>query len=131
MIYRLLDIFFLIFHTSLIIFCIFGWIWKKTRIANIIALLVTAGSWLILGLIVKSPGYCPLTDWHFNVLNKLGINNLPNSYIKYLADRLMGSDLNAGLVDSVTLWGLVVALILSARFNIEDFRLRRRRNNRG
>ncbi len=125
MFFKVLDIFFIIFHSSLIIFNLFGWVWKKTRIANLVTLLVTAGSWLILGLIVGSLGYCPLTEWHFNVLNRLGIYDLPVSYIKYLIDRLTGININANLVDSVTLWGLVLALVLSVLINIRDFRLRR------
>jgi len=59
MIYRFLDIFFVIFHTSLITFNLFGWIWKKTRLANLITLGLTGASWLFLGLIVGVLGYCP------------------------------------------------------------------------
>ncbi len=130
MFFKILDIFFVIFHSSLIIFNLFGWIWKRTRIANLITLLVTAGSWLILGLIVGTIGYCPLTEWHFNVLNRLGIYDLPISYIKYLIDRLAGSDINAGLVDAVTLWGLIIALLLSVIVNIRDFKSKREMNNK-
>ena len=130
MFFKILDILFVIFHSSLILFNLFGWIWKRTRIANLITLLVTAGSWLILGLIVGTIGYCPLTEWHFNVLNRLGIYDLPISYIKYLIDRLAGSDINAGLVDAVTLWGLIIALLLSVIVNIRDFRSKREMNNK-
>ncbi len=122
--YKALDIFFVILHTSVIIFNCFGWIWKKTRKANLILLLTTAGSWLILGLIVGSLGYCPLTEWHFSVLGRLGVTDLPGSYVKYLADRILGSDLNSAMVDSVTLWVLIVALTLSIVLNIRDFRSR-------
>ena len=62
---HLADIFFVVFHTALILFNMAGWIWKKTRLANLITLLLTGSSWLVLGLIVGSLGYCPLTDWHF------------------------------------------------------------------
>jgi hypothetical protein len=115
---RLLDLFFMIFHTSLVIFNLFGWIWKRTRKLNLITLLLTGGSWLFLGLIVGTLGYCPLTDWHFIILEKLGKTGLPNSYIKYLVDRLTGSDVNASLVDQITLWSFVSALLLSILFNL-------------
>jgi len=72
MFYRILDIFFVVFHTSVILFNLFGWIWRKTRKYNLILLVITGASWLILGLIVGTLGYCPLTDWHFDVLEKLG-----------------------------------------------------------
>jgi hypothetical protein len=121
MIYRVLDIFFVIFHSSIVLFNLFGWIWKKTRIWNLVLLLVTGSSWLFLGLIVGTLGYCPLTDWHFSVLEKLGKTDLPYSYVKYLADRLTGLDINATLVDKVTLYSFLVALIISSFLNIRDY----------
>jgi hypothetical protein len=118
MMLRLLDILFVVFHTSLIILNLFGWIWKRTRLANLITLLLTGSSWLFLGLIVGTPGYCPLTDWHFTILEKLGKTDLPYSYIKYLADRITGLDIDARLADAVTLYGFVVALAFSLIINI-------------
>ncbi len=111
MIWRILDIFFVVFHTGIIIFSLAGWIWKKTRRLNLIVLGIIGSSWLFLGLLVGTLGYCPLTDWHFNVLEKLGKTNLPNSYVKYLADRLTGKDFNAHLVDSVTLYVFLTACL--------------------
>jgi hypothetical protein len=122
MIWYLLDIFFVIFHTSLIFFNLFGWLWKKTRKLNLVILSLTGASWLFLGLIVGTLGYCPLTDWHFRILEKLGKTNIPSSYIKYLADRLTGLDFNASLVDNVTLYAFIVALVFSVIFNIKDFK---------
>jgi hypothetical protein len=119
---RILDIFFVIFHSSLILFNLFGWIWKKTRRLNLITLLLTGGSWLFLGLIVGTLGYCPLTDWHFNILYRLGKTNVPNSYVKYLADRLTGLDINATLIDDITLYSFIAALILSVIFNFRSAR---------
>jgi len=117
MIYNILDIFFVVFHSFLIIFNLFGWIWKKTRIWNLIILLLTGASWLILGWIVGVFGYCPLTDWHFTVLEKLGKTGLHNSYIKYLADRITGQDFNSVMVDKITLYSFLAALIISLALN--------------
>ncbi len=121
MIYHFLDIFFITFHTSLIVFNVFGWIWKRTRKWNLLTLALTGASWLFLGLIVGVPGYCPFTDWHFTILEKLGRTNLPNSYIKYLADRLTGSDFNPGMIDNVTLYTFIAAIVISLFLNIRDF----------
>jgi len=126
MIYHILDIFFVVFHSSLIIFNLFGWIWKKTRIYNLITLIFTGASWLILGLIYGTLGYCPLTDWHFNILEKLGKTHLPNSYIKYLADRITGLEIRASLADNVTLYAFLAALVLSLFFNIRDILFRKK-----
>jgi hypothetical protein len=121
LIYRLLDIFFLLFHTLLIFFNLFGWIWKKTRRYNLITLSLTGASWLFLGLVVGVLGYCPLTDWHFRVLYKLGKTDLPDSYIKYLFDRLTGFDINASLVDKATLYSFLAAFTMSLIFNLLAF----------
>jgi len=121
MIYRILDIFFVVFHTSLIIFNLFGWIWRKTRIWNLISLLLTGASWLFLGLIVGTLGYCPFTDWHFSVLEKIGKSELPSSYIKYLADRISGMNFNGSLVDRATLFAFLGVLAVSLFLNIREY----------
>jgi hypothetical protein len=122
MFFHLLDIFFVLFHTSLIFFNLFGFMWKRTRRLNLVVLLLTGASWSLLGYIVGSPGYCPLTDWHFMILSRLGKTDIPNSYIKYLADRLTGFDFNSSLVDTLTLYVFLAALVISIFFNIRDFR---------
>lgn len=117
MIYRFLDIFFVIFHTLLILFNLTGWIWKRTRRLNLIVLVLTGASWLMLGLIVGTIGYCPLTDWHFKILNILGENNLPASYLKYLIDRISGMEISSALVDKVTLYVFIILLLISILLN--------------
>ncbi len=127
---QLADILFVVFHTALIFFNLLGWIWKKSRVYNLITLSLTGASWLFLGMIYNTPGYCPLTDWHFTILRKMGETNLPYSYIKYLADRITGMDFNPQLVDSLTLWGFVAALLLSVTINTHDALKRRKQDNR-
>ena len=117
---RILDVFFTVFHTFLVLFNLFGWIWKKTRRLNLICILLTAGSWLILG-IFYGLGYCPLTDWHFNVLERLGHTDLPSSYISFLINRLTGLYPEQGLVDAATTWGLVIALAISLYLNFKSW----------
>jgi len=126
MAWHILDIFFVLFHTTLMLFNLFGWIWKRTRLLNLFLLVLTGASWLFLGLIVGTLGYCPLTDWHFRVLSRLGETNIPDSYIKYLADRLTGMDFNSILVDKVTLYSYLAALVFSIYFNIHDFLVKKR-----
>jgi|SRR5687768_8943092 len=107
-----LNIFFTITHLTLITFILSGWIWPKTRKAHLITLAVTAGSWIILG-IWYGWGYCPLTDWHWDVKENLGEKNLPSSFIKYMADKITGSDINHVLIDWVTVGGLVFGAMAS------------------
>lgn len=123
---KFLDIFFTVFHTCLVLFNLFGWIWKKTRPYNLICLLLTGASWVILGIFYGF-GYCPLTDWHFSILRKLGHTDLPNSYLSFLFTRLTGIQLEQSLVDAVTTWGLILALAISLYLNLRHVILLRRK----
>ena len=116
---KFLDNFFLIFHTFIIFFNLFGWIWKGTRKANLILLSLTGFSWFILG-IWYGIGYCPCTEWHWQVKIKLGETDLPNSYIKHLIDTITGWDVNAQMVDVVAMVFFVLAVICSVCINVRD-----------
>ncbi len=125
---KLLDIFFLVFHSVLIIFNLFGWIFKKTRRLNLITLVITGISWFVIG-IFYGIGYCPLTDWHWEVLEKLGMGSEVNSYIQYLIDRLFDIHISARAADIVTFIAFFVALILSVftNFFMRYFPLRKKK----
>ena len=112
----LLDAFFIVFHTALTLFNLVGWIWRRTRKFNLIILLLTGSSWFGLG-IFYGIGYCPLTDWHYRILRKLGETSLPNSYLKYLFDRVTGLDINSNYVEITTLLLFLLALLASVYFN--------------
>jgi hypothetical protein len=114
--FRFLDIFFIIFHTLLIFFNLFGWIIRPLRKANLAILLLTGGSWFILG-IFYGIGFCPFTEWHWQVLHKLGQYNLPDSYISYLVERLTGILPNARLTDFFTFVLYFMALGVSMYVN--------------
>lgn len=111
-----LNIFFTIAHLGLTFFNLLGWAWKRTRKVHFITLAVTAACWFVLG-IWYGWGYCPLTDWHWDVKEKLGEKNLPNSFIKYFADKITGRDIDPSLVDTVTLCCLVFAVVASVYTN--------------
>ena len=49
LLYHFLDKFFFVFHSSIILFNLFGWIWRKTRRWNLLLILLTAASWTFLG----------------------------------------------------------------------------------
>lgn len=114
--WHILDYLFVIVHTFLILFNLTGWIWKRTRRLHLVSLILTGGSWLLLGLFYGL-GYCPLTDWHFSVLINLGEYDLPYSYIQYLIERLSGQTFSAQFIDNATLIGYLIALTLSVYFN--------------
>ena len=114
--YGALNILFLTFHSSLILLNLFGWIWKPLRKINLASLLLTGFSWFFLG-IFYGIGYCPLTDWHYDVLNELGKTNLPASYIQYLLDFFFNITVSQKITDLWTMILFFVALICSLFFN--------------
>jgi hypothetical protein len=113
---RFLDILLTIVHLLVIGFNLFGWIWPRTRKAHLVCVLLTAASWLVLG-IWFGWGYCPITDWQWDVKHKLGEQNLPNSFIKYYADKLAGKEFDTGFIDTVTAVSFAVAGLLSLYVN--------------
>jgi hypothetical protein len=119
--YHILDYFFLYFHLAVVLFNLFGWIWLKTRKWNLILLLLTGASRFILG-IFYGIGYCPLTAWHWTILYKLNVTNLPNSYITYIISRITGINFRDGLVDTFTGIFFASAFICSVIFNVLDYR---------
>ena len=116
---HLANYFFYVFHTVLILFNLFGWLFKKTRKLNLITLLLTFISWFLLG-IWKGWGYCFLTNWHYSVLTRLGEQDLPSSYITFLVKKVTGLLPDAELVNSLTLWLAVLALVASLWVNFKS-----------
>jgi hypothetical protein len=123
--YAFLDKFFFVFHSSLIVFILFGWLWKKARLANLVLILMVAFSWFILG-IWYGYGYCPCTEWHWHVRAELGIFDMPSSYTKFLVDSLTGWNVSPKWIDVFTLVLLVAAFGASLYTNIRDWRRKRR-----
>ena len=121
---KILDFFFIGFHSLLIIFNLFGWIFRPTRRLNLITLALTGCSWFVLGLFYGI-GYCPLNDWHFNILERMGEGNLPASYTAYLLNRFTGIEFREAIVDKLTLLLFLCALSLSVFFNIKQNRARK------
>ena len=120
----LLDYFFLIFHTTLIFFNLFGWIFKSTRRLNLATLVATAFSWVVLGYRYGF-GYCVCTDWHWMVLKARGAEPLPRSYITYLFQRIAGITPNPDMIDVLTGTSFTLALICSLWVNLSsDFNRR-------
>lgn len=125
--YQLLNYFFFITHTALVLFNMFGWISKKTRKWNLLTLLLTASSWFIAG-IWYGWGYCVCTDWHWEVREKLGYQDDSGQYIHFLILKLTGIRFPEERVTIITLIVFLVCISLSLSLNLRDgFRERVRR----
>lgn len=119
--YRFLDVLLVVFHTALVGFNMLGWAWRRTRRLHLLTIGVTLLFWFGAGM-VYGWGYCPLTDWHWDVKRALGETGLPGSWIKYHLDAVTGIDWNATLVDAVVMGSALVALGLSVMLNVRDRR---------
>lgn len=110
------DIFLTVLHLAIIGFNLFGWIHPKTRKAHFVGILLTAASWFLLGLWFGT-GYCPITEWQWQVKEKLGERNLPDSFITYYAEKISGRSLNPGFINTVTASCFAIAAVLSIYVN--------------
>ncbi|MCY4399270.1 MAG: DUF2784 domain-containing protein [Gemmatimonadetes bacterium] len=128
-IYRMLDVLFVVVHTLLVGFNMLGWAWRRTRRLHLIAISATLLSWFGLGL-KYGWGYCPLTDWHWDVKRALGETGLPASWLKYYLDLVTGLDWSAALVDGLVIGSALAALALSVVLNLRDARARWRDGGR-
>ena len=111
-------------HLLVICFNLFAWIPLRTRRAHLWGAGITLGSWIGLapwfGL-----GYCPITDWQWEVKARLGERALPNSFVKYYADKLAGSDISPSAVDAWTAGLFAASIIASVALHLRDRRRRK------
>jgi len=123
---RLLDQVLFLLHAALVLFNLTGWAWRRTRRMHLLVIGLTFASWIGLGA-WYGWGYCPLTDWHWQVKAALGETALPASYIKYYADAFTGESWDPGLIDAWVFGAALTALLLSLALNWHDWRRQRRR----
>ena len=116
-----LDYFLTIFHSAFVLFVLTGWIFKSTRKIHLAAIGLTLIAWLVIGLFVGVIGYCPLTDWHWDIKRSLGERNIPGSFIEYILERITGIDFQRKLVDIGSGVGLALSVILAAYVNIKQY----------
>ena len=114
--YVFLDYFFTLLHLVIVGFNLLGWIWSATRRAHFIVVVVTASCWLILG-IWYGIGYCPITDWQWQLKESMGETNLPNSFIRYMVDKVSPVEISADTIDLLTAGGFAFAAFMSVYLN--------------
>ncbi|WP_424963570.1 DUF2784 domain-containing protein [Ekhidna sp.] len=115
-----LDNFLTFFHSAFVLFVLTGWMFKSTRRAHIIAIGLTIIAWLGIGWYKGVIGYCPLTDWHWDIKRELGERNIPSSFIEYMLEKISGLDLNRKLVDIGTAIGLILSVLCAGYVNLRS-----------
>ncbi|AOM79864.1 DUF2784 domain-containing protein [Pedobacter steynii] len=111
-----LDFLYTLIHLLIIGFNLFAWAFPAIRKLHLYGVAVTLGCWLILG-IWYGIGYCPVTDWQWQVKEQLGEQNLPNSFVKYYADKLTGTSVNSTLIDGITAGSFLLSILISVYLN--------------
>lgn len=123
--YAALNIGFYVFHTLLVLFNLFGWLFARTRRLNLIALLLTSFSWFVMG-IWYGWGYCVCTDWQWQVRHKLGYPDDSPTFIHLLLRDLTGISFPPAFVYNMTAAAFIVCVIGSVSTNLRDYRYQRR-----
>lgn len=113
---RFIDIFFTVLHLAIIVFNLFGWIPRSTRKAHLISIVLTAGSWFILGIFFGM-GYCPITDWQWRIKEQLGETALPNNFVEYFLNKVTGLRFSSQFIDLIIAVPFAVAAVLSGYVN--------------
>lgn len=111
---KALDYFLTFFHLAIIAFNLFAWIPARTRRAHLVLAGITLGSWFILG-IWKGMGYCPVTDWQWDIKRRLGEGPLPPSFVTWFVQAYTPLRPASAMVDGWT-GGLFAAAILASLF---------------
>ncbi|MFY0606686.1 MAG: DUF2784 domain-containing protein [Cyclobacteriaceae bacterium] len=108
-----LDTFFTLFHSAFVLFVLFGWAHPKTQKAHITSLLLTITAWLLIGLYVGTIGYCPLTDWHWDIKRALGETGMSSSFIGYMIEQYLGLKFTKITYDILSAGGLILGVIMA------------------
>jgi len=113
-----LDGFFFVFHTVIVLFNTFGWMFRRLRRWNLLLQGLTFASWGILG-IKYGFGYCVCTDLHWHVREALGIHDQAQSYIQLIVFKLSGwmppIDLTTQVTGVVFGASVLASLVANAR----------------
>jgi Protein of Unknown function (DUF2784) len=117
---RALNVLFFLFHSAWILFTCLGWIWKSTRPWQLATVSLTVLSWVGLGF-WYGWGYCPCTDWHWQVRERLGYED-PRSYVQLLIREVTGIDPGPAVADAIAIIALATAGLLGVVMHVRDRR---------
>ena len=115
---QFLDILFYPIHIGFILYSLFGWAWRRQRRMHLIFIGVIAACWFGIGLVSGyGIGYCPLTDWHWQVKGQLGQRGLPMSFIKHLWDSVLPVAISPAAVNTLTFTAFYATVAITVYLN--------------
>ena len=113
-------------HVAVVLAFVFLWIPRATWRWHGRLVAIVAFSWLGIGFLKGAVGYCFLTDLHWRVKRARGETHLPGSFLKYMADRVTGTDVSPGLIDVVAATVFVGVCLAASLRAWQAWRARRR-----
>lgn len=119
LLFQFLNVFFFVFHLALIVFNLVGWAFRTVRKWHLASLAITAFSWFVLGIFFGW-GYCFLTDWHYEIRERLGLIVDTPSYIHFLLKRLSLDYWSAQVTEILTGILFGTSLAMSIIYNLKD-----------
>jgi hypothetical protein len=82
------DWFLNLLHFVIVVALCAGWVFQKTRFFHRILISVVTVCWVLIGpLTGHAIGYCPVTDWGWQVRKARGETDLEYGYINYLLEK--------------------------------------------
>lgn len=100
-------------HLTVVGINILGWMVPRLRTLAALMQLGTLGCWVSFGLAKGWWGYCPLTDWHWQVLRAQGVANLPPNYISYVLQEWMDITLPYSMVTGIIAGCFAMAMLIN------------------
>lgn len=116
LVYPLLNGIFHVVHISIIIFIMIGWAFPSLRLVHLALVLLTLGSWFILGQWLGT-GYCPISDWHWKIKTALAEGQPSGTYIHHLLQTMTRREWNSDTVDKSVLVGILAITAISLALN--------------
>lgn len=83
----LADWLFTLLHLLITLFNLIGWVSRATRRVHRWCVAITAFCWIVPGALMGTIGWCPLTEWHWDIKKARGEENIPASFITYMLNR--------------------------------------------
>jgi hypothetical protein len=122
----LMNVAFLVGHTLLILFNLFGWAFRRTRKLHLLCLIATLFSWIVMGA-WYGYGYCLCTDWHFQIRRAMGLQDNVSSYLQLISRLFFGVELTRWTSDVLAVTGLLFAMAATVvAWSIDLHRTRQR-----
>ena len=109
---RVLNILLHIAHLAIILFSALGWLITTLRPLHLVLQGVILFSWFGLGAF-KGWTYCFLTDLHWRVKQAMGRPAQSETYMQMLANHLLARNVDAGVVNRVTITVFFSTTLLS------------------